>query len=205
MAGRAVAFDVGGVLERIGPAEQWLGPWRERLGLGEAEFESALGRVDPDAVISTGGLTEAEYARRYAEALALSDAQLTEFMADLWHWYCGELDQRLITFAAGLRPVYLTGILSNSAAGARREEQARYSFAELFDVIIYSDEAGFAKPDPRAYALLCAELQVAPDELVFLDDVPANVEAARRFGIHGVLHRSSLESIDAISSLLART
>ncbi len=121
-------------------------------------------------------------------------------MSDLWHWYCGELDQHLITYAAGLRTAYLTGILSNAAAGARREEQARYSFAELFDVIIYSGEAGFAKPDPRAYALLCAELQVAPAELVFLDDVPENVEAARRFGIHGVLHRSSLESIDAIGS-----
>ena len=56
---------------------------------------------------------------------------------------------------------------------------------------------------PRAYALLCAELQVAPDELVFLDDVPGNVAAARRFGIRGVLHQSTPESIGAISSLLA--
>ncbi len=202
MAVRAVAFDIGGVLERVGPAEQWLGPWRERLGMGKAEFELALARVDPEAVIRTGGLTEAEYAGRYADALRLSSAQLAEFMADLWHWYCGDVDQELMAYAAGLRPAYLTGILSNSADGARREEQARYSFAELFDVIIYSDEAGFAKPDPRAYALLCAELRVASGELVFLDDVPENVEAARRLGIHGLLHRSSAQSIDAISSLL---
>ncbi len=203
MAVRAVAFDIGGVLERVAPMEQWLGPWRERLGMGETEFVSALSRVDPDAVISTGGLTEAEYAQRYADALGLSDALLNEFMAGLWDWYCGDLDTELIAFAAGLRPARLTGILSNSADGARREEQARYSFAQLFDVIIYSHEAGLAKPDPRAYALLCAELHVAPDELVFLDDVPANVEAARRLGIHGVLHRSTAESIAAISSLLA--
>lgn len=203
MAVRAVAFDIGGVLESIAPADQWLGPWRERLGMGERELESALGRIDPDAVISTGGVTEAEYSTRYAEALALSDVQLTEFMADLWRWYCGELDEELMAYAVGLRPAHLTGILSNSADGARREEQARYSFAEQFDVIIYSHEAGLAKPDPRAYALLCAELQVAPDELVFLDDVPQNVEAARRLGIHGLLHQSTPESIAAISSLLA--
>lgn len=60
MAVRAVAFDIGRVLERVAPIGQWLGPWRERLGMREAAFESALGRVDPDAVISTGGLTEAE-------------------------------------------------------------------------------------------------------------------------------------------------
>jgi hypothetical protein len=94
VAVRAVAFDIGGVLERVAPMEQWLGPWRERLGMGEAEFVSALRRVDPDAVISTGGLTEAEYAQRYADALGLSDALLNEFMAGLWDWYCGRPGHR---------------------------------------------------------------------------------------------------------------
>jgi hypothetical protein len=104
MAVRAVAFDIGGVLERVAPVGQWLGPWQERLGMGEADFESALGRVDPDAVIRTGGLTEAEYSRRYAEALGLSGAQLAEFMAGLWHWYCGELDRELMATRRGCGP-----------------------------------------------------------------------------------------------------
>jgi putative hydrolase of the HAD superfamily len=172
VAVRAVTFDIGGVLERVAPIEEWLGPWRERLRMTEPEFEAALGRVDPDGLIATGGLTEAQYSRRYADALGLSSAQAAEFMASMWRWYCGELDRELMAYAASLRPRRQTAILSNSAHGARREEQARYSFAELFDVIIYSDEVGFAKPDPRVYALLCAELQVAPAELVFLDDVP---------------------------------
>ena len=68
MAVRAIALDIGGVLERVGPAEQWLGPWCERLGMGAADFELALARVDPEAVIRTGGLTEAEYARRSPRA-----------------------------------------------------------------------------------------------------------------------------------------
>lgn len=200
---RAVAFDVGGVLERVAPIGEWLGRWRERLSMTEPEFEAALGRVDPGGIIATGGLTEAQYSRRYASALGLSSAQAAEFMASMWHWYCGELDQELVAYVAGLRPRCRTAILSNSADGARREEQARYSFAELFDVIIYSDEAGFAKPDPQAYALLCAELQVSPAELVFLDDVPENVEAACEFGILGVRHLSAPRSIAVISSLLA--
>jgi HAD superfamily hydrolase (TIGR01509 family) len=200
---RAIGFDIGGVLERIAPVDVWLGPWRERLGMGESRFRSMLGSVDPDGIIETGGLTEAEYGRRYAEALGLSSAQAAEFMADLWHWYCGELDQELVGYVAGLRPRYLTAILSNSADGARREEQARHSLPGLFDVIIYSHEAGLAKPDPRAYALLCAELNVAPDELVLVDDAPANVEAARQLGIHGLLHQSAPATISEITCLLA--
>src|ERR1022692_546633 len=151
MAIRAVAFDIGGGLERVAPRED----------------------------------------------------QADEFIADMWRWYCGELDTELTAYAASLRPRYRTAILTNSADGARREEQARYSFAELVDIIIYSHEVGLVKPDPRIYALLCAELSVSPDEVVFLDDVPQNVEAAYQFGIHGLLHRSTPESIAAINSLIA--
>jgi HAD superfamily hydrolase (TIGR01509 family) len=203
MVVRAAAFDIGGVLERVGPVGDWLAPWQDRLGMSEPEFESALSRVDPDNLNEAGGLTEAEYSQRFATALGLSNAQAAEFMADMWRWYCGELDAELIAYVAGLRPRYLTAILSNSAAGARREEQARYSFAEQFDVIIYPHEAGLAKPDPQVYALPCAELSAAPDELIFVDDVRENVDAASRLDINAVLHVSTPESVAVIGSLVA--
>jgi hypothetical protein len=38
MAIRAVAFDIGGVLERVPPQEDWLRPWQRRLGLAEPEL-----------------------------------------------------------------------------------------------------------------------------------------------------------------------
>ena len=200
---RAVAFDIGGVLERIAPPDQWLGRWQEHLGLGEAAFRAAIASVDPDGLITTGGLSEAQYRRRYTAALGLSRGQADQFMAEMWDWYCGELDHELTSYAASLRPRYATAILSNSADGARREEQARYGFADMFGTIIYSHEAGIAKPDRRIYALLCGQMGVAPGDVVFVDDMPENVDAASAFGIHGVLHRSTPESIDAINALIA--
>jgi epoxide hydrolase-like predicted phosphatase len=202
---RAIAFDVGGVLERVeSPDLALTAKWRVRLGMGEPEFRSAVARVDPDDLVTTGHLSEAEYRQRYADALGLSPAQTDDFMADLWDWYCGELDAELVAYAAALRPQFGTAILSNSADGARREEEARYSFSELVDTIIYSDEVGLAKPDPRIFELTCRTLSVAPDELIFLDDVPENVAAACRFGIHGIAHRSTPESIAAIDALIGR-
>jgi HAD superfamily hydrolase (TIGR01509 family) len=112
------------------------------------------------------------------------------------------LDRDLVAFAAGLRPHVRTGILSNSVDGARREEQARHGFAQLVDVIVYSHEAGLAKPDPRAYRLLCAELGVEPAELVFLDDKAPNVAAACELGIHGILHVAAADSISAVRALV---
>jgi FMN phosphatase YigB (HAD superfamily) len=63
-------------------------------------------------------------------------------------------------------------------------------------------EIGVAKPDPRAYLLLCEQLGATPEEVVFLDNRTANVDAARRLGIHGLLHVRTPESITAIDSLI---
>jgi epoxide hydrolase-like predicted phosphatase len=202
VAVRAVAFDVGGVLAKVAPPDRWLGRWQRRLGLTAVEFQVALASVDPGDVIKTGGLSEAQYRHRYTAALGLTGAQVEEFIADMWDGYCGELDHELTRYAASLRPRFATAIVSNSADGARREEQARYGFGGLFGTILYSHEAGAAKPDRRIYAMLCDRLGVPPQDVAFVDDVQENVDAAIEFGIHGVLHRRSAESIAVINSLI---
>ena len=207
MAIRAVAFDLGGVLEEVAGADQFAAQWQRRLGLSEGRLRQLrwpLTRTDPGDQVKTGAVTEEQYRQLCLSALELAGAAADEFMAALWDWYSGELDVELAAYAAALRPRYRTGILSNSMAGARREEQARFGFAELVDVIVYSDEVGLAKPDPRVYSLLCADLGVAPAELVFLDNRPPNVEAACQLGIHGLLHLSTPESIAAVDALLSQ-
>ncbi len=204
---QAVAFDIGGVLEIVDAPDAYLDRWRRRLGLSEDAYQRQLRwpltQADPGDGARTGAVSEAEMRQRYAAALNLSPEQADAFIADFWDWYCGELDRDLVAFAAGLRPGLRTAILSNSIAGARREEQARHGFEQLVDVIVYSHEVGLAKPDPRVYALLCAELAVAPADLVFLDDKAPNVAAACELGIHGILHVSAAESIAAVSELVS--
>lgn len=200
---RAVGFDIGGVLQQVDPPEVLSRSWQQRLGMSAATFDAAVQAVDPDNLAAVGRILEPELRSRYSAALGLVPAEAEEFMADLWDRYCGQLDTELAGFAAGLRPGYRTGILSNSADGARREEQARHGVEDLVDVVIYSHEAGVAKPDPRAFELLCRSLDVAPRELIFVDDWPANVAAATALGIRGVLHVTAAQSITAIANLLA--
>jgi HAD superfamily hydrolase (TIGR01509 family) len=196
----AIAFDIGGVLEKIGPVSEWLGGWPGRLGLTQAQFDAALGRATPGS-LQTGGVSEAAYHQACVAELGLSPEQEQRFFAHMWDWYCGRLDTELAGFVAALRPRYRTGILSNSGPGARREETARYGFAELVDVLLYSHEIRLAKPDPAAYARLCAELGAAPAEVIFVDDLPANVAAAREAGLVGLLHTDTPETIAAIEAL----
>jgi len=196
-------FDLGGVLERIDDFEEVLGgKWLERLALSPEEFKARLAAVDPDRLSEIGQMSEAEWAARCASCLHLSPEQQREFSADVWDWYCGELDQELMAFGASLRPRVRTAIISNSADGARREELGRYALDEIFDPIIYSHEVGMAKPDPAIFELAWSLMRVAPAEMIFVDDVAGHIAAARGLGIHGILHRDTPETITLVNSLM---
>jgi putative hydrolase of the HAD superfamily len=200
---KAVVFDIGGVLERVDSPDAFVSTWKARLGMTDEEFDAAADQVDRKAsATSSLPLSERAYRQYWVDALGLSESQADEFMRDLWDWYCGELDQELMAFAASLRPTYATAILSNSGPGAREQEEARYGFSAVFDPIVYSHEVGLAKPDPRIYALTCDLLGVGPHEVVFLDDTPTSVDGANEVGMIGVLHQSTPESIRTITALL---
>ncbi|MBE1608496.1 putative hydrolase of the HAD superfamily [Actinopolymorpha pittospori] len=167
------------------------------------EFSAALGAADPDNGISTGRLSLDDWRDRCAEALGLSSEQADSFVADMWDWYCGELDEELMAYVANLPQRYRTAIISNSGSGAREVEETRYGFSTYFDPIIYSHEVGLLKPDPRIYAIACDRLRLEPHETVFLDDSQVCVDGARAFGMHGILHESTATSIRTIDTLLA--
>lgn len=85
-----------------------------------------------------------------------------------------------------LRPAYKTAVLSNADSTLKRALRESHGIADLFDDIVVSADVGMAKPDARIYALSAQRLDLAPGECVFIDDLPANVEAARDAGMHAV-------------------
>ena len=49
-----------------------------------------------------------------------------------------------------------------------------------------SGEEKLKKPDPRIYQLMTDRYGIEPEKAVFIDDSPANVASARKFGIHAI-------------------
>jgi putative hydrolase of the HAD superfamily len=204
---RAVVFDVGGVLERVDDAfwpQLWIGKWERRAGVAPGHVASQLARHAPLTGAATGAISEEQVRALYADALGLDDQQADALMAEMWDGYCGELDVELRDFCAGLRPAYRTAILSNSADGARREEERRYGFDRLVDEIVYSHEVGITKPDPAIYRLTQERLGVAPEEIVFIDNHAPHVAAAVAWGWQGVVHVDTPTTIRAVTALLGR-
>ena len=189
---RAVIFDIGGVLE-TDPPTGWLERWAERLGLGAPDVVSRLEPISRAGNIGAISLPQAQ--EQIAAVLGLSEAQLGQFMEDLWAEYLGTLNTELTGYFAALRPRYRTGILSNSFVGARERERDAYGFESLCDVVVYSHEEGMEKPDPRFYHIVTAQLGVQPHEAVFLDDHEECVQGARDVGMTAVLFGRNEQAI----------
>jgi HAD superfamily hydrolase (TIGR01509 family) len=56
----------------------------------------------------------------------------------------------------------------------------------VFGVTVVSGQEAIIKPDPRIFRLLCTRAGVAPQDCVFIDDGPHNVDGARAVGMDGI-------------------
>lgn len=204
---RAVMFDIGGILEVIpeggDPATRFPvldEEWNTRLGLPHGHLTRCVEAIEEDGAF--GRCTYGEWCARLRASTGMSQADFEEYMAAFWDIYMGNRNEELIAYFRGLRPRYRTAILSNSFVGAREQEEARYGFTSMVDVAIYSHEEGIRKPNPRIFALASERLGIPPAEIVFLDDLPDNVDAARACGFQAVLFTSTPQAIADIEALL---
>lgn len=195
----AVVLDVGGVLEIVDDAV-FPGPWCARWGIAEADLRAALGGLPGDPMI--GGIQEDDVWAHVAGALGLGEAARAALVDDFWLWYVGTLDETLAAWVRSLRERGVrTALLSNSSPGAR-EHDACWGLTEMVELAVYSHEVGLAKPDPRILRLTTDLLGVAPERTLLVDDVAANVEAARAAGWAAVLHRDAASTIAEVEPLL---
>jgi glucose-1-phosphatase len=87
---------------------------------------------------------------------------------------------------------YRLGLLSNTDPIHVAYLEWRYDFFSYFPVRIYSCAIGAAKPNPLIYREALRACRVRAEEAVYVDDIPAYVEAARRLGMR--VSNSSLPS-----------
>ena len=204
---RVVMFDIGGILEVIpeggDPATRFPAldvEWETRLGLPPGHLTRSFETVAADGAF--GRCTYDEWCARFQTATGMNQADFDEYMAAFWDIYMGNPNEELIAYFRALRPRYRTAILTNSFLGARDQEEQRYGFTSMVELAIYSHEEGVRKPDPRIYTIASERLGVSPAEIVFLDDLPENIDAARAFGLQGILYTSTPQAIADIEALL---
>lgn len=94
--------------------------------------------------------------------------------------------------------IYLLSDLSRESF----ETNSKMSFFEYIEGGIYSFEVGSIKPSDNNYICLINKFSLIPEETIFIDDRIQNIEAAEKFGIHGVQFTTLDEVKEKVSKLL---
>ncbi|NJP93283.1 HAD family phosphatase [Nonomuraea sp. FMUSA5-5] len=94
-----------------------------------------------------------------------------------------------------------TCLLSNSWSNT----YPRDDWDEIFDAVVISGEVGMRKPERRIFEHALARIGLAGEQCVFIDDIEANILAARELGIAGIHHRDAAGTIAELENLLRLT
>ncbi len=190
-------FDIGGVLIRTETLEPRR-KWERKFGLRDWELQDLFFNSDIGNAAQIGQASTADAWAYVANTLSLNDEQLAKLKHDFW---AGDvLDRDLIALIQSLRPRYKTGIISNAMPDAREDLKDRIN-DDTFDVMVFSGEEGIRKPNAEIYQLALKRIGAQPHEAVFVDDVLANVEAAREVGMQGIQYVAELDVVEALGGL----
>ncbi len=185
-----VVFDFGGVLFRWHPPSFLARVWPHRCpdeAMGEVaarEFFTQYsgdwgafdqGLIGPETVIAR---ISARTGWPADEVRAVVDAVPEELKA-----VAGTVRLIEALQAAGHRTHYLSNMPGIYAEHLERH----YPLDRWFDGGIFSSRVKHSKPGPEIFALMEAQLGVPPQEIVFLDDHSANIEAAAGRGWQALL------------------
>ncbi|MEU9289761.1 HAD family phosphatase [Streptomyces sp. NPDC048275] len=180
MSHHHLVVDLGGVLFRFHHAH--------RLQRLAAAFSLAPDRVDE--LLWRSGFSSDSDSGRYTDAAEVRDriravtgfAGSDELLDTSW---CSAFSpdhsvRDVLELHRGSRSLTL---FTNN--GPLEEEVLPRLYPEMFDgfgQLLFSYRLGHRKPDPAAFDAASKRLGASPDEVLFIDDSPANIEAARTLG-----------------------
>jgi putative hydrolase of the HAD superfamily len=96
---------------------------------------------------------------------------------------------------------YRLALLSNTDPIHVAHLELNYAFFQFFKIRIYSCMVGASKPNPVIYREALRACKVQAGEAVYIDDIPAYVEAAQRLGITGIHFHSPSQLLQDFKKL----
>lgn len=180
---RAIIFDIGRVLLRVDVSRSLTG-LAENIPLSPEEIWSAISNDPRWPDWQEGRISPRDWHLHLAKRLGGS---LTfEQFVDSWNRALDPVPIHENSLFEKLSGRYRLALLSNTDPVHVAHINATYDFLRFFPVRIYSCSVGASKPDPLIYREALRVTKVRAEEAVYIDDIPAYVEAAQRLGMAGI-------------------
>jgi putative hydrolase of the HAD superfamily len=197
---KVVLFDLDDTLvDQEGASRAALLDWLPELGLD---------LDDPEQLVTAwGSIAEEAYGRYQRRELTFAEqrrVRVREFLGadatddeadELFSGYLSRYEQAWTAFddaVPALRRVRDAGLvvalLTNGDSAHQRLKLDRTGLAEHLDVVVSTDDLPAGKPDPRAYAVTCEILGVAPGDVLMVgNDVEKDYQGPLDAGLGAVL------------------
>jgi 2-haloacid dehalogenase len=182
----AAVFDLGGVLIDWNPRYLY-----RTLFDDDAAMEAFLAEVTTPAWNA-----EQDAGRSWREAVETLAAiypdrrDLIAAYDERWEETLGGPIEGTVEILADLRQAGVRLVaLSNWSAEKFPIARPRYPFLEWFETIVISGEVRVSKPDPRIFRHLFERTGLTAEACVYVDDAPANVQAATDLGMTALRFR----------------
>lgn len=188
---KAVGFDYGGVIGGVGSTGvNFTKQICEILDVDEATYKDVY--FGMNYKINTGEIDNwHDFWKLFADKIGKPEKySAIVALSDEADKHLQVVDQDMLALADELRDKgYKTGLLSNTTADNGRKMRA-LGVDKHFDVFHISAETKLMKPNPEAFKHLAEELEVQPQEMVFIDDADKSLSTANEIGFTPVLFES---------------
>ncbi len=195
-----VIFDIGNVLA----AFDWAGFVRS-FGYG-GEINERIAK----AVFMSADWPQVDLGIKSDEeliaAFVANDPQLEKEIREIftrWQYSVKEYDFADGWLAELKARGYKIYILSNYGRTMFGYASGHFRFLKRADGAVVSYQINKIKPWPDIYRYLMEKYSIIPENAVFLDDLPANLAAARKLGINTILVRDHEQAAAELEAMLA--
>jgi len=128
-----------------------------------------------------------------------------------WNSLIGYIHSERFSMLKELRSDYNLAILSNINnlhlrkihLYLKKEHQITDFEDRYFDHVFYSHIIGMRKPDDEIYQHVTSTLAVKNSDILFIDDLSENIDAANSYGWHGQVHQPEDEIVRNIYGYLS--
>lgn len=196
---KVILFDWAGVFCLPGEpfADKQL---QKALRLKPAEIEARV-KKDQDKYYR-GKISSIEFWNRVGKHFDLKDLSEKKLTSSYLKSY--RIYPSMLSLAKKLGKKYRVGLISNLTNEMMKDIFSKHQIEKYFQKTIFSNQTGYLKPEPEIFNLALKKMRTYPEEVLFIDDSPKNVSAAKKMGMTTVLATTPQETKRKIEETLAR-
>lgn len=183
--------------------------WQPKVTMRELGISDETVEILAKALFDSGIWNEADRGvLSDDEFLELAIRQVPEYEAEV-RLFWNNIDRAIWQFPyvklwirAMKKAGYRVYILSNYGNWSYEKTKERaLNFLEEVDGAVFSYEVKQIKPDAAIFQALCDKYSLKAEECVFLDDLPANIEGAKNFGMQGIVFKGLQDALEELQKL----